>query len=289
MISAWIQASRPKTLPAAIVPVWLGVVLAHKLGCGVDWLVAFATMFGAIFIQIATNFFNDVIDAKKGADTSARLGPARMTADKRLSARTVTIAGVICLLLALVCGIPIYQAGGWPMLVIGALSFFFSYGYTGGPFPLAYLGLGELFVVLFFGFVAVSGTTYLQMGEWRPEALLLGFQVGLLSAVLISINNLRDHLEDRQSNKNTLAVRLGVKGGRLIITLECLIAALLGVVWYQYQLPIYSYASFVPLLLGGIICFLIHKTEPSRVYNKFLAFGAMQLVVFAIVFTVFSL
>jgi len=216
-IISWLKASRPKTLPAAVVPVWLGCALAWKLEGVFSLKLALATLFGAIFIQIATNFFNDLIDAEKGADTDLRLGPARMTAGAELTKRSMFIGALLCLAAAAVISVPLIQAGGWPIVLIGLVSFFFAFGYTGGPFPLAYLGLGEIFVILFFGLVAVAGTAFLQLGEWRLESLLLGGQVGLLSAVLISINNLRDIDEDKGSNKNTLAVRLGIKGGRLII------------------------------------------------------------------------
>ena len=192
MFKACLLAARPKTLPAAIVPVWVGCVLAWKLSGNFNLWLALCTVGGAIAIQIATNFFNDAIDAKKGADTEKRLGPTRVTASGMMESKTVMQLATLFLGLAVACGVVLYQARGWPIIAIGIPSLFLAYGYTGGPFPLAYRGLGELFVVLFFGLVAVAGTVFIQTGGWPRESLLLGLQIGLLSAVLISINNLRD-------------------------------------------------------------------------------------------------
>ena len=144
-------AARPKTLPAAIVPVWAGCVLAWKLGGVFDPWLAGCTLIGAVAIQIATNFFNDAIDSMKGADTKTRLGPVRVTASGLLPPRTVMRVAGGFLAVALLCGVFIYQERGWPIVLIGLPSLFLAYGYTGGPFPLAYRGMGELFVIVFFG------------------------------------------------------------------------------------------------------------------------------------------
>jgi hypothetical protein len=169
LFKACFLAARPKTLPAAIVPVWTGCVLAWKLAGVFDLTLALCTLGGSVAIQIATNFFNDAIDAKKGADTARRLGPLRVTASGLLKSQTVMGLATGFLGLAFLCGVVLYQARGWPILAIGVPSLFFSYGYTGGPFPLAYRGLGELFVIGFFGLVAVTGTVFIQLGTWPPE------------------------------------------------------------------------------------------------------------------------
>ena len=216
----FLLAARPKTLPAAIVPVWLGCVLAWFLSGEFDGWLAFHTLMGAVWIQVGTNFFNDAIDSDKGADTEKRLGPMRATASGALSRGAVYGAAVVCLLIAAVFGYLLFQARGWTILAIGIPSLYLCYGYTGGPWPLAYKGLGELFVILFFGLVAVAGTVFVQLGEWRIEAVLLGLQVGLLSAVLISINNLRDREEDAGNNKRTMAVLLGETCAKKLLLLE---------------------------------------------------------------------
>ncbi|MDA0813464.1 MAG: 1,4-dihydroxy-2-naphthoate octaprenyltransferase, partial [Verrucomicrobia bacterium] len=172
-------------------PVSVGVGLSWRMTGDVAWLLAFCTLTSATAIQIATNFFNDAIDFTKGTDTSERLGPPRVTQSGLFSARQVIVAGLVMAVVAVLLSLPMVAARGWPVIAIGLPSLYFAYGYTGGPLPLAYCGLGELFVVLFFGFVAVLGTVFVQTGEWHAEAVLAGLQVGMLSTVLIAVNNLR--------------------------------------------------------------------------------------------------
>jgi 1,4-dihydroxy-2-naphthoate octaprenyltransferase len=285
-MSSWILAARPKTLPAAIVPVWAGCVLAWKMqGSWNPWL-AFCTVMGAICIQIATNFFNDAIDAVKGADTAKRQGPTRVTASGLISRRAVFTAATIFLVLALACGVVLYQAVGWPIIAIGIPSLYLAYGYTGGPFPLAYRGMGELFVVAFFGIIAVGGTVLIQTGQWRDEAMLLGFQIGLLSAVLISINNLRDRAEDATTGKNTMAVRLGDRGARFLIWLEIKVAAFCGLIWLKHQLPWLGLATIPLWTLGMYLSFCVFTFPADRRMNRLLALGGLMLVLFALCFHV---
>ena len=275
-------AARPKTLPAAVVPVWLGCVLAYDLAGEWDARLAVFTLLGAVLIQIGTNFFNDAIDAEKGADTEARLGPVRATASGQLSRGTVYLCAVISLLLAVVCGYFLIEARGWPIAVIGVVSLYFAYGYTGGPVPLAYKGLGELFVILFFGLVAVSGTVFVQTGEWLLDAVLLGVTVGCLSGVLISVNNLRDVDEDRQNDKKTLAVRWGRNVGVNLVRVMTVTAyasavLLVGEGW-QFLVLVPPFLVGVTIIRG--LC--IHA--PGPVYNRFLAMAALQLILFAAAF-----
>lgn len=284
MIGPLLLATRPKTLPAAIVPVWAGCVLAWKLTGKFDTALALCTLFGAVFIQIATNFFNDAIDAAKGADTARRAGPKRVTASGLVPRRVVMLAGAFFLLLAALCGLVLYQAAGWPILAIGIPSMYLAFGYTGGPFPLAYRGMGELFVIAFFGLVAVSGTVFVQTLEWRREALLLGAQIGLLSAVLISINNLRDREEDASTGKHTLAVRLGPKGARLIVWLEVKAAALLGLGWLYFGQPWLVLATLPLWTLGLRIIWGAFTMPEGKGMNRLLAMSALQLVAFAALF-----
>lgn len=288
MIAPLLLATRPKTLPAAIVPVWLGCVLAWKLTGKFDLLLAFCTVGGAVFIQIATNLFNDAIDAAKGADTERRTGPRRVTASGLLSRKAVMTGAAAFLLLAIVCGVVLIRAVGWPILAIGLPSLYLAYGYTGGPFPLAYRGMGEIFVVAFFGLVAVAGTVFVQTLEWRPEAFLLGGQIGLLSAVLISINNLRDREEDATTGKRTLAVRLGPKAARIIVWLEVKLAVFLGLAWFAFGLPWLVLAVLPLLTLGLRIIWGAFTMPEGRGMNKLLALSALQLVAFAVLFHVLA-
>jgi len=277
-------AARPKTLPAAIVPVWAGCVLAWKLSGHFDLTLAMLTLAGSLCIQIATNFFNDAIDAKKGADTERRLGPRRVTASGMLKPPTVMSIAFGFLILAVLCGHQLYQERGWPILAIGIPSLFLAYGYTGGPVPLAYRGLGELFVILFFGFVAVTGTVFIQTGEWPRESWWLGLQIGLLSAVLISINNFRDREEDATTGKRTLAVRFGPKFAAAMIWLEIKIAAFVGLAWIAFGKPMLMFASLPVLLLGARIIWGVLILPPGPSFNRLLALAGLQLILFAALF-----
>ena len=288
-MKSWILAARPKTLPAAVVPVWVGSFALLPLEPSVEFspLLFVSTLLSCVCIQIATNLFNDAIDFDKGADTVNRLGPRRATASGILSRKAVFGGAVGFCALAAVIALPMIFARGWPIVAIGALSLLLAYGYTGGPVPLAYKGLGELFVIVFFGLIAVGGSWYVQTGL-IPSALVVlsGLQIGLLSAVLIAVNNLRDVDEDRQSNKRTLAVRFGVGFARLEIAVFALGALAIGFVWWQNH---FRGGFCYPLLLAplaGWLVMKIWKTPPGRVYNRFLALGAALLLGFGIMFTI---
>jgi len=278
-MKSYFLAARPKTLPAAVVPVWVGCALAYHLTGGWDLWLAVYTLMGAIWIQIATNFFNDAIDSDKGADTDARLGPVRATASGQLSRNTVFAAAVICLLIACVFGYLLFASRGWPVLAIGIPSLYLCYGYTGGPVPLAYRGLGELFVILFFGVVAVTGTVFIQTGNWFTEAVITGISIGCLSAMLISINNLRDVDEDRSNHKNTLAVKWGRARciNLLFVMWLASYIALMPIFGYRFQL-LYFLPAFI---LGAMIVRKVSQTPPGTVYNQFLALSALQLILYA--------
>lgn len=285
-LKACFLAARPKTLPAAIVPVWAGCVLAWKLTGKFDLILAVYTLAGAVAIQIATNFFNDAIDSRKGADTDRRLGPTRVTASGMLKSKTVMQVATGFLGIAVICGFLLFQARGWPILYIGIPSLFLAYGYTGGPFPLAYRGMGELFVILFFGLVAVAGTVFIQTGNWPRESLLLGLQIGLLSAILISINNLRDRDEDASTGKRTLAVRFGPKFAVAVIWLEVKLAVFVGLGWIAFNQPTLAIAGAPVFLIGLRIIWGVLTFPPGPAFNRLLALGGIQLVVFAALFQI---
>ncbi len=277
----WIAAARPKTLGAAIAPVAVGCALAAKIGGAFDVKLALCTLGSCAALQIATNFFNDALDAIKGADTAARIGPRRITASGRADAGTVKIAAWLMLVMATLLAVPLFEARGWPILLIGLPSLYFCFGYTGGPVPLAYRGLGELFVILFFGFVAVAGTTFVQTGEWYVEAMVAGFQIGCLSTVLIAINNLRDLEEDRRANKRTLAARLGLTFARWEITLLIVAAHAAGSYWFAHGWERAFMLPLVTLPLGFFITWRVLVEAPGRGHNRLLALSGMQLLAFA--------
>lgn len=209
MLRSWLLAIRPKTLSAAAVPVMMGSALAAHEPPGIDWWLFGCALGGALLIQIATNLINDALDFKRGADTSERIGPVRVTQSGLIKAETVMRAAALCLFAAALFGIPLVYRGGWPLLVIGLVSMAMAYAYTGGPFPLAYHGLGEVFVLIFFGLVAVGGTFYVHSLQLTNGAILAGLAAGSLAVVLLVINNLRDVESDARSRKRTLAVRFG--------------------------------------------------------------------------------
>ncbi|MHA7631560.1 1,4-dihydroxy-2-naphthoate polyprenyltransferase [Corallococcus sp. M7] len=212
-LKTWLMAVRPKTLTAGAVPVLVGTALAYSNGVG-RLLPALAALVGAVLIQIGTNFINDFYDFKKGADTEERLGPKRVTQSGLIAPGTVLLGGLGCFALATLVGLYLVAVGGWPIVAIGVASLLCGYAYTGGPFPLAYLGLGDLFVLIFFGIVAVTGTYYVQAGVVSPAAWWASVPVGAIGTCLIVVNNQRDASTDVKAGKRTMAVRFGQGFGR---------------------------------------------------------------------------
>jgi 1,4-dihydroxy-2-naphthoate octaprenyltransferase len=272
-MNPWILAARPRTLGAAVIPVLAGGALAFAAG-NLDPMAMVLIIACAVLIQIATNYFNDAIDHAKGADTAERIGPTRVTSSGLLAPRTVMTGGAACLALAVVLSIPLVLHGGWPIVVIGIFSLFFAYAYTGGPFPLAYLGLGEIFVVLFFGIIAVAGTFYLNTLELSSAAVLAGLQIGLHSSVLLAVNNLRDIDSDRAANKRTLAARLGLTFARRENAALVIAPFVLGIAW----LPLgYLWAFLLPLMTLPLAWWLARAclvANPDRSVNRLLAQAA---------------
>jgi 1,4-dihydroxy-2-naphthoate octaprenyltransferase len=204
----WVMAARVRTLPAAIAPVLVGTSLA--LGDDVFHPLAFvAALLGAIFIQVGTNLSNDYSDARRGADTEDRLGPVRVTAGGLVPPRQVLLATYVTFGLAIACGGYLIAVAGWELLLVGAASILAGVLYTGGPRPYGYEGLGELFVFLFFGIVAVAGSYFVQVQSLPWEAFVCAVPVGLLASAILVVNNVRDLETDRRAGKRTLAVRLG--------------------------------------------------------------------------------
>lgn len=276
---AWISAFRPKTLTASVVPIMVATVLAYKIG-SLDWAVSLWALASALSIQIGTNLFNDVIDFKKGADGLDRVGPQRITQSGSVSERTVFAAAIFCFVLAILFGIPLVVKGGLPIVIVGFASLIFGYAYTGGPFPLAYRGWGDAFVLLFFGWIAVGVLTYLHVGWWSFDAFVAGTQVGMLATVLIAVNNLRDHVQDKNANKKTLVVRFGVPFGKIEIFLLLSIPFLLQCYWIYKG---YWLAGALPftvfptaLRLGNSVA----QEAPGPSYNHFLVKAALVHALF---------
>jgi 1,4-dihydroxy-2-naphthoate polyprenyltransferase len=204
----WLMAARPRTLPAAVAPVLVGTALAATEGTFRPLTFA-AALLGALFIQVGTNLSNDYSDARRGADAEDRLGPVRVTAGGLVPPRQVLVATYIAFAAAVLAGAYLIATAGWELLLVGAASILAGVLYTGGPRPYGYEGLGEVFVFLFFGVVAVAGSYFAQVEELAWEALALAVPVGLLAAAILVVNNVRDLETDRRAGKRTLAVRLG--------------------------------------------------------------------------------
>ena len=209
-MNIWLMAARPRTLPAAIAPVLVGTAAAIEVAGRLPRVGGFiAAIVGSVFIQIGTNLANDYSDARRGADTADRLGPVRVTSAGLVTPRRVLTATWIAFAIAVACGVYLAALAGPIILVVGVLSIAAGVLYTGGPRPYGYAGLGELFVFLFFGLVAVNGSYYVQLEELSLLSAGLSVAVGCLSTAILVVNNVRDIETDRRAGKNTLAVRLG--------------------------------------------------------------------------------
>ncbi|MCP4643659.1 MAG: 1,4-dihydroxy-2-naphthoate polyprenyltransferase, partial [bacterium] len=248
-MKVWILAARPKTLPAAVAPVIVGTAMAYASGLP-HWPSAVCALLGAALIQIGTNLANDYFDFVKGTDTDDRKGPTRATQAGFVAPGVMLRAAVFVFALVLVPGAYILWRGGWPFLIIGILSIACGVLYTGGPYPLGYVGLGDVFVLVFFGPVAVVGTYYLQTYVITPDSLIAGLAVGLMSVALLAVNNMRDVDEDRRAGKRTLAVRFG-RGFARVEYAVCLFLAAFVVPAYFFLTTQHRLFGLVPIVVLG--------------------------------------
>jgi 1,4-dihydroxy-2-naphthoate octaprenyltransferase len=284
-LQAWFLALRPKTLTVSLSPVIVGTAVAWHDSGRLLWEPLLAALLAATLIQIGTNLFNDVGDFLRGTDTPDRLGPPRATAQGWLAPRQVRGGAWGAFALALLCGIYLAFHGGWPIVAIGLTSLAAGWAYTGGPFPIAYRPLGEVFVWLFFGLVAVGGSYYLQTLSLTPLALVAGGLVGLHAAAVITVNNYRDLDGDARNGKNTLAVLLGRPATQQIYRAEML-APYVGL---GLLVPSLGPASTLPLFTLPLGLRLVRRfcREPAGpVFNTLLANTAGLQLVFALLLAV---
>lgn len=284
----WVKAARPKTLTASWIPVVVGTALAFKQTGYFNYFIFACAVMSSLFIQVATNYINDAIDFKKGSDTAERIGPKRMTASGVIDYHVMMRGGFVALLFACLCGLPVVIDSGWPILVLGVLSSLLAFAYTGGPFPLAYIGLGDFFVYLFFGLAAVCGSYYIQAKTLTMGSFVAGTQIGLLSMVLIAINNFRDMHQDAKSGKRTLAVRFGSGFMRSEIIFCLTFPFLLGIYWAWTQ-PSFLKAGWIPVFslpLAAFIIMRISSAEPNEEFNKFLAKAGALHMLFGILLSI---
>lgn len=208
-LSFWIMASRPRTLTISTTPVMVGTALAWAAQGRVHWAAVLAALIGSMFIQIGTNIHNDAADFERGGDGPDRIGPARVTASGLLSAATVKRGAYICFAMAALTGAYLVSVGGWPILLLGLLSIAAGWGYTGGPFPIAYTPFGELCCIIFFGLGGVVGTYFLSTGQISFPAIVAGLALGSLVGAVLLVNNYRDVVSDARVGRQTLPIVVG--------------------------------------------------------------------------------
>ncbi|MGA2470031.1 MAG: 1,4-dihydroxy-2-naphthoate polyprenyltransferase [Solirubrobacteraceae bacterium] len=273
------MAARPRTLPAALAPVLVGTSLAIHQGTFRP-LAFVAALLGAMFIQIGTNLSNDYSDARRGADTDDRLGPVRVTAGGLAPPAQVLRATYATFGLAVLCGVYLIAIAGWLLLAVGAASILAGVLYTGGPRPYGYEGLGELFVFLFFGIVAVSGSYFVQRQTLPWEAFVLAVPVGLLIAGILVVNNVRDIESDRRSGKRTLAVRLGRRRTRVMFVAMLVLAFASGLVcWIAGPLSPWLALTLIAAPLAVVVARTVcTRTDGPSLIGALARSGILALV-----------
>ena len=283
---AWLLATRPATLLVGLVPVMVGTALAHAAGT-LRVGPALGALWGSVFLQIGSNLANDVFDHEKGADTAERLGPMRVTQAGLLTPRQVKTGMVVSFALAMIAGIYLTAVAGWPIVAIGLVSIAAAIAYTGGPYPLGYNGLGEVFVFVFFGLVAVPGTTFVQAGHVLPAAWLAALPVGALASAVLLVNNVRDVDTDRVAGKRTVVVRFG-RGVGVALYLACVVLA--GVVpVVMAGLGLATWWALLPLAvvpLGLRLWRTVGAERSGAVLNRALAGTARMLFLFGVLFSI---
>ncbi len=256
-IQPWILAARPKTLFATLAPIIVGISLSYKMSNTINWGLTALILLSAVLLQIGSNYANDAYDYLKGADTKNRKGPKRMVQSGILSANSVLNAMYAIFILSVLIGYFLARIGGWPIIVIGLLSIVFAIIYTAGPYPLAYNGLGEITVFIFFGIIATIGTLYLQIVNidsyfnlFTLEVFVAASSVGLLNTAILVVNNLRDIDPDKLAGKKTLAVKFGNQFAcyefALLLIINCLCYLWLAFQWKNYDLIIAGILIAIP-------------------------------------------
>ncbi|MEA2459518.1 MAG: 1,4-dihydroxy-2-naphthoate polyprenyltransferase [Thermoleophilaceae bacterium] len=282
----WLVASRPRTLPAAVAPVLVGTALAGTEDVFKP-LRFVCALIGSVFIQIGTNLANDYSDARRGADTEDRLGPVRVTAGGLMPPKTVLVGTYVAFGVAVAAGAYLIAVAGWQLLLVGAASIAAGVLYTGGPKPYGYEGLGELFVFLFFGVVAVVGSYFVQTEQLEWQAFALSVPVGLLASAILVVNNVRDVDTDRRAGKRTLAVKLGRGGARTLFDAMLVLTFLSPVViWVAGGLSAWVLLSLLSLPLAVPLRQTVATRTDGPSLNGALAGTGRLLAVFSLLLAI---
>ncbi len=279
-IKYFLIATRPKTLPAGIIPVCIGSAAAFTDG-HFQWFYSFVALICSILIQIITNYVNEIYDHKRGADSPARLGPRRAVASGLITSAEMKIMTIVLAIITFLLGLILVSEAGWPIFIVGVLSLLFAWAYTGGPFPLAYKGIADIFVLIFFGIIAVCGTYYIQMKTINIEIFITSFAPGFLSMNILGINNIRDIETDRKVDKNTLALILGRDKAVLLFNILNIFTFLIPVILYFISSNIFILLPILTAPLAFLLARNLKKMHGSKL-NSVLAKAGLLLLLYGI-------
>ncbi len=286
ILKIWVEAARPKTLAAAFVPVLIGATIAYQ-GELINWMATTVALLCAFLIQIGTNFANDYFDFVKGADTDERIGFERATAKGLISPKNMLNATIICMALAFIFGLYLVWIGGTVVLIIGLFSLLFGVLYTGGPFPLGYNGLGDLFVFIFFGIVAVMTTYYVNALAWSMDTFWASLAVGALCTNILVVNNLRDIEQDKIAGKKTLGVLFGETMLKVEYTFMLMLAfAIPPHFYFQLDYEIWIFLPFLILPVALLHTKTIWTETEKRNLNQQLEKTAKFMTIFGLLFSI---
>lgn len=267
--SVWISALRPKTLPAGAVPVILGSALALADGQFSLWN-GVAALVCSLLMQIASNFFNEIYDFRRGADSAHRVGPRRAVAAGLITEKEMTVAAIVAVSAAFLIGLYLTTTAGWGIFAVGAVSLVMAWAYTGGKYPLAYLGLGEVFAFVFFGVIATCGTYVIHAHNLSASAIWLSLAPAAFSANILNVNNIRDVDTDREAGKRTLSVRFGTKAMRFAYAACMIIPFLLPFVLFAYGYSGYVFLTVTVLPMAVRLVVGVYRNNGTAL-NSILA------------------
>lgn len=281
-IKDWTASLRLKTLPASISPVLIASAYAYHLN-KFDGLAFVIILFCAMMIQIITNFFNEIYDFKSGADNENRLGPARSVATGKISLQAMRKVTITLVIITFLAGLYLVSISDYYILLIGIVSLYFSWAYTGGPFPLAYKGLGDVFVIVFFGFVAVCGSFYIYTGYLDSFIIIASFVPGILSANILAANNIRDIATDKKAGKITLAVRLGEKRSVALYTVMMFVVYYIEFYLYLISSNNLIFLTFITMPLA-VMMFRKLVTAIGKEYETVITLSGLMMILNSLLF-----